>query len=186
MKQPETLLQEDADRLLAEPKVIVDKGKAISVYTLDFSLARDFRINLSPSDSIEKGNDFLLRIRISNKLRTKISLHTQESLTTACLFRIDMNGPMHTNPAAVTETLPERFKPFAGQVIDGNHIHYHVQGYPSAAWAIPIDEDPFPVKRLTNKDYAQNLKDILFAMSNSIHLESKIAFEGNFMYDGMD
>lgn len=180
------LTQDDAERLLSIPKVIVDKGSALSSYVLDFSKSRDFRLFLSPSDSINKDAEFLLRIRVSEKMRVKASLHTQENETNMCIFRLDFNGAPHTNPAVVNEYVPDKFAPFAGKVLMGNHVHYYVQGYKTAAWALPIEEDTFPVKRLTEDGFSKELKDILDALADIIHLESKIILVSRMMLNGMD
>lgn len=181
------LTQEEAERILAVPKVIVDnKGKMVNSYVLDFAHANDFRIGLSESDSIGKDAEYLLRIRVSNKMRTKISLHTQDNGTHFCVFRLDLNGAPHTNPEVIHEDIPEKFKPFAGTTIGGNHVHYHVFGYPSASWALPVEADSFPVKNLTAENYSEELKRILQALSEVIHLESTITFTSRMMFDGMD
>lgn len=181
------LTQEEADKILSIPKVIVNKGKAIKLFVLDFTTARDFRIGLSPSDSIDMNAEYLLNIRVSEKTRAKITLHTHENETHYCVFRLDYNGAPHKNPEYVSVDVPNKFKPFAGKTIGGTHVHYHVYGYPTAAWALPIEEDDFPVKKLTIDNFFNEFKDILQSMSEVIHLESKITFEGKIMFDnGMD
>ena len=180
------LTQEDAERLLSIPKIIVEKGKMLSSYVLDFSKSRDFRIGLSSSDSINKDAEFLLRIRVSEKMRVKASLHTQDNDTKMCIFRLDFNGAPHTNPDDVNEYVPDKFRLFAGQVLKGDHVHYHVQGYKSAAWALPIDADTFPVKKLTKDDFSKELRDILDALAEAIHLESKIILTSRMMLDELD
>lgn len=186
MKEDVILTQEEADRLISVPKSIIDNRERISVFELDLSKSNDFRLTLCSSDSIDRDPDFLLRICVSEKMRTKISLHTQERKFQYCLFRIDFNGPNHTNPSTVNEYVPSMFKPFTGKVIGRNHVHYHVQGYTSAAWAIPVDDDFFPVKRFDFNEYHNELKNIISAVSDFIHLETKIIITGNLIYDGMD
>ena len=72
------LTQEEAEKILATPKTIVESGKRVSSYILDFMKSNEFRIWMSPSDSIDNGAEYLLRIWVSNKMRVKISLHTQD------------------------------------------------------------------------------------------------------------
>lgn len=181
-----TLLQEDANKAISIPKVVTQKREAKAILEIDLGKSNDFRLDLCPSDSIEREPEFLLRIHISEKMRTKISLHTQEKEMSYCLFRVDFNGPRHTNPEEVNKYVPEIMKPFAGKVIEGNHVHYHVQGYPTAAWAVPTKYDLFPVKEFDLKNYYSQLKDIIDAVADFIHLETKIIITGNLMYDGMD
>ena len=180
------LTQEEAEKILITPKIIVERGKKVSSYVLDFMESNDFRICLSPSDSIDNATEYLLRIRVSNKMRAKISLHTQDNDTHFCVFRLDFNGPPHSNPYALSEDVPEKFKPFAGKKIEGNHVHYHVYGYPSAAWALPIENDSFPVKALTEENFSGELRDILQSLSEVIHLESTITLTSRMMLNGMD
>lgn len=180
------LTQEKARQILSIPKVAVDRGKAIHSFTMDFSQSRDFRIWLSAADSIEKIPKYLLRIRVSEKLRTKISLHTQDNESRFCVLRLDFNGAPHKNPEETNANVPEKFIPFAGVVLSGNHVHYHVDGYPSAAWALPINEDPFPIKSLTEEDYSKELNNILNALADTIHLETKIILIDKMKFNGLD
>ncbi len=180
------LTQEEAERILSVPKVIVENGKVLNSYILDFAKTYDFRIKLSSSDNINRDAEFLLRIRASEKMRVKISLHTQDENTRSCVFRLDFNGASHKNPEVINEYVPDKFKPFAGMIIKGNHVHYHVYDYPSGAWAIPIEKGSFPIKELTEDNYSNELKNILDAMSEVIHLESKITLTSRMMLDGMD
>lgn len=176
----------DCDKAIHAPKVVVDNGSPKSVYEIDLSKQNDFRISLSLSDSIDKSAKFLLRVRVSSKMRTKISLHTQENDMRFCIFRVDFNGSTHTNPSVINEYVPEELKPYAGGIIDSNHVHYHVQGYTSAAWAVPVSYDPFPVKDVTIDNFNKDFNDAIIAVSEFIHLETRIVVTGKFMYDGMD
>lgn len=179
------LTQLDAERMLAVPKYVVEKGKPCPTFNLDFVKNKRYRLALSPSDSIDKDAEYLLDIKISNKLRTKITLHTQENNTHFCLFRLDLNGQRHQNPCIITSNVPEKFKPFAGEMIGGSHVHYHVEGYDSSAWAIPVEYDEFPAKVLTIENYVKELRHILDALSDMINLQTKLTFESELMY-GVD
>lgn len=181
------LTQDEAEKILAMPKVIIDnKGNALNTYVLDFASMCDYRLSLSASDSIDKNEDYLLRIHVSGKLRTRISLHTQENNTHYCIFRLDFNGAPHKNPEHINGNVPDKLKSFAGMKIDSNHIHYHVYGYPSAAWALPVENDSFPVKSLTIENYSDELKNILLSFSEVIHLESKLILTSRMLPDEMD
>lgn len=177
------LSQEDARKILATPKMVVVNGELKGVYELDFTKGNEFRISLADSDSIDKSANYLLRIGISDKIRTKISLHTQENDTRFCLFRLDYNGARHQNPATINEFVPEKMIPYAGQMIGANHVHYHVQGYESGKWALPLEDDDFPVKNITKDNYSGDLKETLQALSEVIHLETKLVFIGRMLYD---
>lgn len=180
------LSQADYEKSISVPKVVIDNGAPKGVYEIDLSKSNDFRIALSPSDAIDKSGKFLLRVRISSKMRAKISLHTQENDMRYCLFRVDFNGPCHTNLFDVNEYVSDELKPYAGMIIGSNHVHYHVQGYPSASWAIPVDNDPFPVKDVSIDNFNKCFNDAIIAVSDVIHLETRIVVTGKFMYDGLD
>ncbi len=90
------------------------------------------------------------------------------------MLRVDFNG-RHLNPMGIIPTLPEIFRPFAGQWLDNYacHIHYVVNGYKPLAWAIPLELDEFPVKELNSReDYSQTLS----AFFQKINLKTIITF----------
>lgn len=179
------LTQVDADKILATPKFVIDKGKPCNTFHLDLVKNKKYRIYLTPADSIDCPKEYLLDIKISDKFRTKITLHTQENKSYFCVFRLDLNGPQHKNPDVITADVPEKFRPYAGKLIDGSHEHYHVEGYGSADWAIPVEFDDFPAKTLTLENYAKEFGNILNALSDVINLQTKLTFESELMY-GMD
>ena len=85
----------------------------------------------------------------------------------------------------VTPNVPAKFIPYAGKSIDGSHVHYHVEGYGTADWAIPVEFDDFPAKVLTKKNYTKEFGDILNALTDVINLQTKLTVESELMY-GMD
>lgn len=172
MKKPE-LTYNDVKQLLDIPKVIINKDQRMSSFVIDFAKSNDYRLYMVTADAIDTKPQFMLRIWVSSKSRTKISLHTQDGETNCCLIRLDYNGAHHTNPQLGNETLPDIFKPYIGKVISPDHVHYHVEGYQSGAWAIPLDDDDFPVKHVTLDGYTRNVVDVLEHISKVIHLETK-------------
>jgi len=116
----------------------------------------------------------LVNIKESEKKSLKISLHHQDNSTQNGLLRVDFNG-RHFNPVDITETVPETFRPFAGQWLDdyAGHIHYVVNGYKPLAWAIPLEVDDFKVKELNGReDYTRTLN----AFFQKINLKTVITF----------
>lgn len=67
-------------------------------------------------------------------------------------------------------------KKYAGCILKENHIHYHVEGYKSAAWALPIDDDDFAIKELDFANYNATVIKILEELSKVINLETKITY----------
>ncbi len=170
------LSQTEAEKLLRLPKKVVFKDKKVDIVVLDFKESDDIRWNLSGYDDIGNECSFLLRIQRSSKIRIKVSLHHQELDSNFCLVRVDFNGSYHTNPLEVTESVPMKMKKYAGCVLKGNHVHYHVEGYKSAAWALPIEEDDFVIKELEFSDYNATIRKILNELSKVINLETKIMY----------
>ena len=179
------LTQVDADKMLATPKFVIDKGEPCTTFHLDLVKNKRYRLYLTPAVSIDCPKEYLLDIKISPKFRTKITLHTQDNKSHFCLFRLDLNGPRHQNSEVVTPNVPAKFIPYAGKSIDGSHVHYHVEGYGTADWAIPVEFDDFPAKVLTKKNYTKEFGDILNALTDVINLQTKLTFESELMY-GMD
>lgn len=173
------LSQADTEKLLMMPKKVVSKDKLLDIIVLDFNKGDDVRWSLSGYDIAGNEYSFLLRIQRSNKVRIKVTLHHQESDSNFCLIRVDFNGSYHSNPSEVTEHVPLKMKKYAGCILKGNHIHYHVEGYKSAAWALPINDDDFVIKELDLSDYNATMIQILEELSKVINLETKITYVAN-------
>lgn len=171
------LSQTDADLLLAKPKYIYEGNEFLQTHTIYIEKDFDVRLNLSSED---RENTFLLRIQRSQKNSLKITLHHQDDETRFCLLRIDYNGASHTNPETIKETVPAKFKPFAGMILNCNHIHYHVEGYPTASWAIPLEKDDFKAKIVSSKDFNTNFAEVVACFSKTINLQSKIKLSGHY------
>ncbi len=103
-------------------------------------------------------------------------MHHQESDSNYCLVRVDFNGSPHTNPAEAIVSVPDKMRKYAGCILKGNHIHYHVEGYKSAAWALPVEDDDFAVKELGLSNYNADIMNILEELSRVINLETKITY----------
>ena len=170
------LSQTEADKLLMMPKKVVLKDKQVDIITLDFNKGNDIRWNLSGYDNMGNEYSFLLRIQKSSKIRIKVTLHHQESDSNFCLIRVDFNGSHHTNPSEVAASVPAKMKKYAGCILKENHIHYHVEGYKSAAWALPIDDDDFAIKELDFANYNATVIKILEELSKVINLETNITY----------
>lgn len=116
----------------------------------------------------------MIDIKESEKKFLKVSLHHQENSMQFGILRVYYNG-RHLNSIEIIPTLPETFRPFAGQWLDDypSHIHYVVNGYKPLAWAIPLEFDEFPVKELNDReDYSRVLK----AFFQKINLKTTIIY----------
>ncbi len=57
------LPQVDADKMLATPKLVIDKGKPCTTFHLDLVKNKRYRLYLSPADSIDCPKEYLLDIK---------------------------------------------------------------------------------------------------------------------------
>lgn len=138
-----------ANYLLALDKFIeIDEQQ---VNNLDIELGNTVRLRwklISPADTDQV---FLVDIKESEKKQLAISLHHQDDDSKGGLLRIDYHS-RHRNPENVLSGVPANFAQYAGQYLDNysGHIHYVIDGYAPLAWAIPLDDDPFPFKDVQN------------------------------------
>ncbi len=161
-----------AEYILGLDKYIVENGELAKVYLLDINFPMNFRLTLTTPDDIDQ--NLLIDIKESEKKSLKISLHHQDNSTQNGVLRVDYNG-RHLNPVDVIPSLPEIFRPFAGQWLDNyaGHIHYVVNGYKPLAWAIPLQIDKFPVKELNGRE---DFSKTLSAFFQKINLKTNVTF----------
>lgn len=161
-----------AEYLLGLDKYVVQNGDITQSYFLDIEYPMSFRLLLSTPDDLDQ--NLLVDIKESEKKSLKLSLHHQDNSTQNGLLRVDYYS-RHLNPVDILDTVPEKFRPFAGQWLDdyAGHIHYVVDGYRPLAWAIPLDLDDFPIKELNgSEDYTNTLN----AFFQKINLKTAIRF----------
>ena len=161
---------QEAEYLLKLPKFIYEKDRKLLEKRFNEPFIWNIQFGLIAKDE-ENIYDFIWGIWQSEKNLLKMSLHHQDDETKTGLFRIDYNSG-HINPAKLTDKVPKKFHPFAGKrfSIKEHHVHYHVEGYKSLAWALPIAFDNFPYKNL----YASNILDIVSEFGNFINLQTKL------------
>ena len=115
--------------------------------------------------------EFLWEIWQSSKNTLRMSLHFQEDDLKIGIFRVDFWSG-HRNPPTITEKVPDKFHPYIGKhfLSHEHHVHYHVEGYPPLAWAVPITDDDFSYKEITE----QNSPDIVKEFARTINLQTKL------------
>lgn len=165
-----TLTNEEAKKLLLLPKKIIVNDEPQNRYMLKSGNRLSERFILR---SIDGNHLFLLEIS-QGKRRLKITLHFQENTQFVGLLRVDYQGT-HQNPVECNEFVPDFAKLYAKQDIKENHIHFHVQGYKTLAWAIPLRISDFPIKEITDMD---SFIGALEAFQRTIHLDTKFLYEG--------
>jgi len=168
------ITNEQAEYLLKLPKKIVGKDKLLDNLTIN----QEFPFNQRYELVSEKDDEFtfLLEIQQSKKSSIRLSFHHQENDSKTGLLRVDYNSG-HKNPEEINEFLPEIFHPYAGKYFatHEHHIHYHIQGYRSLAWAIPLTSDNFETKEI-NDDASFNttFADIIKMFAKTINIETSI------------
>jgi hypothetical protein len=124
-----------ADYLIGLEKYIVENGELINSKAILIESPINIKFNLVAKDDPDQA--FLVDINESEKKALKITLHHQDDTTQNGLLRIDYLS-RHKNPVDILDSVPERFRPFAGIFLDEypGHIHYIVDGYSPLKWAI--------------------------------------------------
>jgi len=166
------ITQELAVELLRLPKYIMDEEKFTKkfFYEPQEPISNDRFILMSEQNT---EYSFILEIYQSPKNQLKLTLHFQEDDAKIGLLRIDYNGSRHRNPMIVEPNLPQKFHPFAGQMLEVSHIHYYVEGYKPLAWAIPLDAEPeVNVKQL--KNVHSQLQNIFTNFGEMINLQTSV------------
>lgn len=168
------ITNEQAEYLLQLPKKIVENDRLLDKITIDqkFPFSARFELVSEKDDEFT----FLWEVQQSKKNSIRISFHYQENDSKTGLLRVDYNSG-HKNPESVSEFLPERFHPFVGKYFSNNehHIHYHVQGYKSLAWALPLTNDSFEIKELNEDvDFNTNFVSILKLFAKTVNIETEI------------
>lgn len=163
---------EQTNYLLALPKYIVKDGNQEPAIALNLDLQYEYRIMLQASDNEQEYN-FLLKISRGRKFTLKLSLHCQDNDSKDCIARIDYGG-VHTNPTTISSTLPQQFHLYAGRVIKEPHLHYNIDGYKIASWALPLSVVNFTPKELTLSDFKINFAEAIRGFMRLINLQSTI------------
>jgi hypothetical protein len=165
---------EQTEYLLRLPKKILENDQLLDKLTIN----QEFPLNKRYELVSEKDDEFtfLLEIQQSKRNGIRLSFHHQENDSKTGLLRVDYNSG-HKNPENISEFLPEKFHPYAGKYFtnDEHHIHYHVQGYKSLAWAIPLVDDEFEIKELNpGADFNNTLASIIKIFAKKINIETVI------------
>lgn len=163
---------EQAEYLLSLPKKIIQDNIILDKIVIEQKYPVRIRFELLSEQDGEFS--FLWEIKQSGKNRIAISFHYQEDIGKTGLLRIDYNRG-HKNPQTINDNVPEKFKPYVGAEFFENHIHYHVQGYKSLAWAIPLIDDDFAIKEIDdNSDYNTTFANVIKHFADVINLKTEI------------
>ncbi len=157
-----------ADDLLMIPKYVISNNNREKSLNINAPSLWQLKIFL---EGIYNGDSylFLWNIYQSAKIRIMMNLHVQEDDSKIGIIRIDYNKG-HKNPEVLKPSVPAIFHPYVGQKIDTHHVHYHVEGYETLAWALPIDDDEFPHKNVSN----DLIPDIIVSFAQTINVRTPL------------
>ena len=164
---------EQAVALLQLKKKIILNDEVKDRITIQQACPMNLRYDLVSNDDDEFS--FLWEISQSSKNNLRISLHFLEDESKIGLLRVDYNSGHH-NPEVARDDLPEPFKPYIGKWFSNeeSHVHYHVEGYKSLAWAIPIGISEMPTKEINGNDTNAQLISAIQEFARLINLETVI------------
>ncbi len=164
---------EEANHLLQLPKKILLNDQLTDTVTI----RQQFPFNLRYLLGSEADNEFLFMVEVkqSSKFSLKFDLHNQEDQTKIGLIRINYFGK-HKNPEIANDKVPAVLHKYAGKWFDydEHHIHIYVEGYRLLDWAMPLIDDPFPIKEIKNNS---NIVDAFIHFCKRINLITKINLE---------
>lgn len=162
---------EQSEYLIRLKKKVLQNDVTLEQLTINQEFLMHLRLELISDEDDEVS--FLWEITQSSKNTIRISLHFQEDESKIGLLRVDYNSG-HRNPEAASDTLPQRFLPFVGKWFSNeeSHVHYHVEGYKSLAWAIPIEESGMTTKEIADIDTNVKLSAAIQECAKIINLET--------------
>ncbi len=164
---------EQAEYLLGLSKRIVEREQLLDNITIcqKFPFSKRYELVSEQDDEFT----FLWEFQQSQKNTVRLSFHAQENNSKIGLLRVDYNSG-HQNPVQVSKLVPEKFHPYAGKRFTNkeHHIHYHVEGYKSLAWAIPLTDDGFPIKELPDVGFNNTFADVIKSFAKVLNVKTVI------------
>ena len=169
------LTHQEAEGLLRMPKwIVAENGELSRMDNCRISAERSSKLLHFSGKLLAEDDEtfFLLVVKQGKKRALKLSLHHQEHEAHIALLRVDYSGG-HQNPSTWTNAVPEKFHPYVAKWFgfDEPHIHYYVEGYKTLAWALPLINDNFPVKQISEGD---DIGDAIRAFGRAIALQTNL------------
>lgn len=163
---------EEAQFLVKHPKWVVDEqGKIIKKLEMEQQFPMRFRLHLV--GSLDQKQEFLLDVKQSEKFSIKLNFQVMDGSNWG-LARLDYNSN-HKNPDELSEEVPDIFFGHVGELfVRRAHLHYHVEGYPPLAWALPLEETEIKTKDVTADDLPQGFIDAFDSFVSYLNIQTKI------------
>ena len=171
-KEVITMDFKEAQELVKLPKWVVDEdGEIVEELTIDQEFPMRRRLNLANRDGVKR--EFVLDVKQSEKFGIRLNFQMMDDMNWG-LARLDYNSN-HKNPDTLTEDVPEMFHSHVAELFVGKaHLHYHVDGYPQLAWALPLDETEIATKDVTEDDMTQGFVDAFNSFVSYLNVQTRI------------
>lgn len=162
-----------AQYLIGVRKKIVLDGEVMNQIIINQCPSMRLRYELISTEDNEF--TFLMQIHQSPKNTVRISLHCQDGDSKIGLVRVDYNAG-HINPEIAIDGLPDLFLPYVGKHFNDNehHVHFHVDGYKSLAWAIPIGDTDISAREMQATSIVNDLECAIHEFAKLINIETQI------------
>lgn len=162
----------EAQELVKLPKWVVDtEGEIVEDLVLEQEFPMRMRLNLVNLEGVKR--EFVLDVKQSEKYGIRLNFQMMDDMNWG-LARLDYNSN-HKNPDSLTEEVPVIFHPHVGELFVGkSHLHYHVDGYPQLAWALPLDETEIATKEVTEDNMMQGFVDAFNSFVSYLNVQTRI------------
>ncbi len=162
----------EALELVKLPKWVVDEeGDIVEEYTMDQEFPMRKRLNLVNKDGMKR--EFVLDVKQSEKYGIRLNFQVMDDMNWG-LARLDYNSN-HKNPDILMGDVPEMFHAHVAELfVNKAHLHYHVDGYPQLAWALPLDETEIATKDVTDDDMTHGFVDAFYSFVNYLNVKTRI------------
>ena len=162
----------EALELVKLPKWVVNEdGDIVEEMTMEQDFPMRKRLILTNTEGIKR--DFVLDVKQSEKFGIRLNFQMMDDMNWG-LARLDYNSN-HMNPDILSEDVPEIFHSHVSEFFVGKaHLHYHVDGYPQLAWALPLDETEITTKDVTPDDMMQGFVDAFESFVSYLNVQTKI------------
>ena len=163
---------EEALRLIHLPKWVVDEdGNKIHELSLEQMYPMQFRLHLVSDDDIVR--EYLVDVKQSNKMGIRLNFQLMDSVNWG-LARLDYNSN-HKNPDELTDKVPEMFHKHVSEYFNQkSHLHYHVEDFPSLAWALPLEETEIKQKVVENATMLNDFIEVFYSFISYLNIQTKI------------